>query len=396
MITIALAGLLAIAPLSACGGRPAPAQASENDASVRVIGDLRGTLDAYLTEQRTAEHVSAASLSVNLPDRGDTIDVSAGSMRFDVNQPVPMGSVWQIGSNTKAFTAALMLKLEADRRLSIDDTVGRWLPHYPQWKDVTLRRLLNMTSGIPSYEEQRAFLADYVADPYANDTTERLVSYAAQAPATSGYSYSNTNYILAQMIIERASGDTYDHQLYNRIINPLGLHELTFSRHVYPVTITAREPAGYFFLKEIPVLLGHDVSRHSLSFAQGAGGIVGTTREMTRWERALYSGRVLPATQQAELLSLVSTKTGQPIGRTSQADPAGYGLGVQQGTTPKFGTFWTYEGGTFGFRTLHLYLPGSGLIMAIGLNSSTSQDHVMTLAGRVYDTLLAHRLIAEK
>ena len=59
-------------------------------------------------------------------------------------------------------------------------------------------------------------------------------------------------------------------------------------------------------------------------------------------------------------------------------------------------TFWTYEGGTFGFRTVHLYLPESGLIIAIGLNSSTSEDHVMTLAGRVYDTLLAHRLIAAK
>jgi D-alanyl-D-alanine carboxypeptidase len=253
-----------------------------------------------------------------------------------------------------------------------------------------------MTSGIPSYERQSAFLADYVADPYANVSTERLVSYAAQAPATSGYSYSNTNYILAQMIIEKASRNTYDHQLYSRIIDPLGLHDLTFSRHLYPATITAREPAGYFFLNEIPALLGDDASRHSLSFAQGAGGIVGTTREMTRWERALYSGQVLPPTQQAELLSVVSTKTGQPIGKTSTADPAGYGLGVQQGTTQKFGTFWTYEGGTFGFRTLHLYLPESGLIMAIGLNSQASSDHVMTLAGRVYDTLLAKHLITAK
>lgn len=55
--------------------------------------------------------------------------------------------------------------------------------------------------------------------------------------------------------------------------------------------------------------------------------------------------------QQAELQSLVSTKTGRPIGTTSQADPAGYGLGVQQGTTQEFGTFWLYEGGTFEFRT---------------------------------------------
>ena len=112
LVTVALAGLLAIAPLSACGGGPTPAAAPGNDSSVGLIQDLHGTLDAYLAEQRTAEHVSAISLSVNLPDRGDTIDVSAGSMRFDVEQPLPTGSNWQIGSNTKAFTAALMLKLD--------------------------------------------------------------------------------------------------------------------------------------------------------------------------------------------------------------------------------------------------------------------------------------------
>ena len=166
LITIVLAGLLAIAPVTACGARPTPAQGSDNDASVGLIGDLHDVLGAYLTEQRTGEHVSAASLSVNLPDRAATIDVSAGSMRFDVDQPLPVDSIWQIGSNTKAFTAALMLKLEAERRLSIDDTVGRWLPQYPQWRDVTIRRLLDMTSGIPSYEQQPAFLADYVADPW--------------------------------------------------------------------------------------------------------------------------------------------------------------------------------------------------------------------------------------
>jgi D-alanyl-D-alanine carboxypeptidase len=130
---------------------------------------------------------------------------------------------------------------------------------------------------------------------------------------------------------------------------------------------------------------------------RGAGGIIATTHDMTVWERALYGGALLPATQQAELLSVVWTTTGQPIERTSQADPAGFGLGVTQERGGKFGTFWFYEGGTFGFRTIHLYRPDSGVIMAIGLNSYVtpgSSDGIVALAGSVYDTLLSEGVIA--
>ena len=104
-------------------------------------------------------------MSVSLPDRDSSIDVSAGTMTFGGSESVRPSSVWQIGSNTKAFTSVLLLQLEAKGRLSIDDPLARWLPEYPQWGDVTIRRLLSMTSGIPTYDAQPAFSADYVADP---------------------------------------------------------------------------------------------------------------------------------------------------------------------------------------------------------------------------------------
>jgi len=114
---------------------------------------------------------------------------------------------------------------------------------------------------------------------------------------------------------------------------------------------------------------------------------------MTRWERALYSGRLLPPEQQAELTSLVSTQTGEPIEQTSPSDPSGFGLGVGQLTAEPIGTFWFYEGETLGFRTMHVYVPESEAIVAIGLNSHPTDDQIGALAVSVYDTLVSQGVI---
>jgi D-alanyl-D-alanine carboxypeptidase len=376
----------------------APSTATEH---VSLAADLRADLATYLHDHASDEHVSAAALSVSLPGRPSTIDVSAGTTRFGGSQLVTPDSVWQIGSNTKAFTSVLLLKLEAQHKLSIHDTVGRWLPQYPQWRDVTISSLLHMTSGIPAFDEQPAFLAAFAAHPYREFSKEQLVSYAIDAPATPpGWHYSNTGYILTEMIIEKASRDSYEHQLYTRIIAPLGLRDLFYRPSSYPPQVTAREPAGYYFDATVPglaSLVGRDVSRFTLSWTRGAGGIISTTHDMTVWERALYGGALLPARQQAELTSLVSTGDGQPIERTSPDGPAGFGLGLTQVTNADLGTFWFYEGGTAAFRTIHVYVPKWGVILALGLNSYTNpdtNDHINDLVERVLATLIADGVIS--
>ncbi|GAA4736287.1 hypothetical protein GCM10023328_15790 [Modestobacter marinus] len=398
LVRALVAALIVLGGLVAPIGGNVPARAMPAGPATAGAGDLeaqlRADLEAYLQERGAAEHVSGAGLSVSLPDRRWTIDVSAGTTTLGGSVPVRPDSVWQIGSNTKAFTAVLLLQLEAEHRLSIDDTLSTWLPQYPQWGDVTIRRLLNMTSGIPTYDDQPAWYADYGADPHTYFSPERLVGYVLDAPATTGYSYSNTNYVLAEMIIERVTGASYQEQLYDRIIDPLCLRDLHYRPHVYPASVTSREPAGYLFNEQFPLpQFGQDVSRDTLSWARAAGGIISTTRDMTRWERALYGGRLLPPQQQAELESLISTTTGQPIARTSVDDPQGFGLGIAQLTVEELGTFWFYEGETLGFRALHAYFPDSGVIIAIGLNSATDDDQSAVLMTTVHDTLRAHGLV---
>jgi D-alanyl-D-alanine carboxypeptidase len=384
---------VAASPVGDTPSRPGSATSCDRACLGR---QLRGDLRAYLKAHGSDERISAAGLSVRLPGKRGTIDLGAGTMRIGGTRPVRSTSVWQIGSNTKAFTAVMLLQLEAEHHLSLSDTVGKWLPQYPQWRAVTIKRLLNMTSGIPSYDTTHTLLHAFAARPHRRFTPRQLVAYAEAGKPTHGYSYSNTNYILGEMIIKKVTGDSYAHQLRTRIIRPLHLRSLYYRPHRYPARVTRREPAGYFSNRQIPELaglLGRDVSRTTLSWTRGAGGIISTTRDMTLWERAMYGGRLLPRAQQRELLSLVSIKTGRPIEHTTPSDPAGFGLGTAQVTIPEVGRVWFYEGETLAFRTLHVYLPGSGVIFAVALNSQPTVDNIGDLVVAVHSTLVEHGVV---
>jgi D-alanyl-D-alanine carboxypeptidase len=367
------------------------ASASQPGRNTVTLGAaLGGDLNRYLADRRTAEHISAVSLRVTFPGFRPTISLATGTTRYDGGPPVAAGALWPIGSNTKAFTAVVLLQLEAEGKLSISDRIGRWLPQYPAWSHVTIRQLLDMTSRIPDYLYQPAFAAAFAADQGTRFTAARLVSYVAGLPlGPAGYHYSNTNYILAQMIIQNVTRDSYADQLTKRIVTPLRLSTTCLAPYTCPTADAGRVPAGYFYIAAgPPSLMGKAMPPLGLTWAQAAGGIVSSLADMTTWDRDLYEGRLLPARQQRELEDLVSQATGKPILRTTLADPLGYGLGVAQGIFPgPTGNFWYYEGQAFGARVLQMYFPRSGMIIALAVNSSTFNDHLSDLAGSVYQTL---------
>ena len=381
----ALLGTAALLPASAASttGRPPPPGAAA------LLAGLRHDLTHYLSTRRTTEHISAVSLRVTFPGRQPAISLAAGTARYGGGTPVPASALWEVGSNTKAFTAVILLQLEAEGRLSINDPLGKWLPQYPAWSHITIRQLLDMTSRIPDYLYQPAFAAALAADPAARFTAARLVSYVAGLPlGPAGWHYTNTDYILAQMIIEKVTRGSYAGQLTRRITGPLGLGTTCLAPGTCPPSDAARMPAGYFFIAGgPPSLIGTAMPPLALSYAQAAGGIVSSMADLTAWVRDLYQGQVLPARQQHELESVVSQATGQPIATTTLADPGGYGLGVFQLTLPQTGTVWYYEGQAFGARVLYFYFPHSGLIIALAANSSTDNDDLQATALSVDQTL---------
>ena len=353
---------------------------------------LRHDLTHYLTTRRKAEHISAVSLRVTYPGTKPAISLATGTTRYDGGPPVPASALWQVGSNTKAFTAVILLQLEAEGKLSINDPLGKWLPQYPAWRDVTIKQLLNMTSRIPNYALQPAFAAAIAADPATRFTAARLVSYAVGVPlAPKGFAYSDTNYILAQMIIERV---THDH--LRRASSPGG----SSSRCGCAACATRLTPAprptppgcppGTSSNAGAPPLLGKPMprSRHDLGPGRrrhrqltsrhdhlGTGPLPGPGTAATpaaparkprlRDHRQAHPPRPLPPTRTA----------------TRSAS--------QQLTDKPIGTVWDYLGETLGYRVQHFYFPRTGLIIALAVNSAVdnNNDGLFSTAMSVYRTL---------
>ena len=185
------------------------------NADLSPAQQIQAALQAWLDERAPEEKVTGIAAYVSFGDPGPAIEAFAGKTGRDPQDP-PVGrtTLFQMGSTSKSFAAAIILKLEAAGKLSLDDPLGKWLPQYPAWKDVSIRRLLNMTSGIPNYSETETISRAWVNEPERDLSAEELIRAAYPAgsndlPTSTGYHYSNTNYVLASMIAEKASGRSY-------------------------------------------------------------------------------------------------------------------------------------------------------------------------------------------
>ncbi len=365
--------------------------------------DFQEVVDSYLAERKDAEMITGVAAYISLGDPGPAMEVFAGETSKEDGKPITGDTLFQIGSNTKGFTGALILALEAEGKVNINDTVGDWLPQYPAWKDVTIKRLLNMTSGLPTYTESIPFSQLWVTQPNRHYMPNDLIDFAypsatVNLPPNEGYFYSNTNYILAGMIAEKAGGKTYKELLEEKLFKPAKLRDTYYEPIAYPPEVLARTASGYFNNPDCGIyepdckeavlapMIGRDMRTADLSWGGAAGGIISTPRELARWIRAVFSGEILPPEQLKELLTFISTKTGKPIDKVTKDDPRGFGLGLVRLTKEPVGAAWFYEGETLGYRTAFLFSPEDDVLVAASTNSQPSgeEDKLVPMMAKLY------------
>jgi D-alanyl-D-alanine carboxypeptidase len=360
--------------------------ASAHGDNATLSGQLQTVVDTYLADRQQAEHISGVALHVD-PGHGRPVDVFAGTDGH--GSPIDDRTLFQIGSITKSFTATLILKLEAEGKLSIDQTVGDWLPQYPDWANITIRSLLSMTSPIPNYTETVDIAQAMAADLHHQFSYQDLIAavYGKDLPIPSGWFYSNTNNILAGLIIEAASGLSYRATLRD-MLRPLRLHNTFYADGPYPPRVLDRLPVGIYANPACTIyqptpctvsawapLVGQDVSDENLSWAGPAGAAISNIDDIAAWVRALFGLRVIPHRQLQEMTSLVSQNTGQPIPDTTPDNPRGFGLDLgRQYQANLGGSLWFYQGMSWGFRVIFAYWPQYDLVITTATNSQPPED----------------------
>lgn len=279
-------------------------------------------------------------------DGQHTWRLSSGAGRLDPRRPLSPAARFRVGSITKTFVATVVLQLVQEGQLRLDDSVERWLPGLvPAGGRISVRMLLNHTSGIFNYTDEPAFIQYLAHHRYSTIPPRRLVQLAVSHPPVfppgHGWSYSNTNYILTGLIIEAATGRSVQQLLAHRIFQPLGLSSTEF-----PTAAVIRGYHSHGYLPAdnpfLPSPDGRpiDVTAINPSWAWAAGAVTSTATDLATFYTALLGGHLLPP---ALLRAMETTVNVNPV--------FGYGLGLYTQRGP-CGTIWGHDGGVPGFETI--------------------------------------------
>ncbi|MEU4575153.1 serine hydrolase domain-containing protein [Nonomuraea sp. NPDC023979] len=317
---------------------------------------------------------------------------SAGAGELAGTEAPPIDGHVRIGSNTKTFTATVVLRLVAEGKIALDTPVDDYLPEFGLDRRITVRMLLQHTSGVfnftGEYFEDGTFVAGIPATPagkawvdnrFHSYRPEELVRLALTKPARfepgTDWSYSNTNYVLARLLIEKVTGRSVAEEMRRLVLGPLGL-----TGTVQPTTeqdIPAPHAHAYYRYEEDGQARTVDVTRHNPSWISSGGDMISTIRDLQTFVTALLGGKLLPT----ELLAEMCTPESK----------AGYGLGVFVQETPGGGTVITHNGGMAGHAALMYGTPGGGRTLTAALNYVDDADMSMGAAFQQ----ATQRLVAE-
>jgi CubicO group peptidase (beta-lactamase class C family) len=282
--------------------------------------------------------------------RGDQVLYrgACGAASVELGVPLSPDQVFRLGSITKQFAAAGVLKLAEDGKLSLDDPLGKFVPGYPGGDKVTVRMLLNHTSGIKSYTDipgvmdgpiQKTVSTAQLIDTFKNEKPDF-------APGE-GWKYNNSGYVLVGAVIEAASGMPWHAWLKKSFFDPLGMKHTGYGDeavavipgHVMGYTLKGDQWAVAMYL--------------SMTQPHAAGALVSTVDDLLRWNRALHEGKVLKADSYRQMIT--------PVGKAIDQK---YGFGINHASF-RGQEVLQHGGGIFGFNTQLMYLPAQDLTVAV-------------------------------
>ncbi|WP_217189812.1 serine hydrolase domain-containing protein [Streptomyces buecherae] len=324
-------------------------------------GDVRAGAPARATAHQATQDALDGLVKAGMPGVAATTKTADGKQWFgsagyadtETGRERSAADHFRAGSITKTFMATVLLQLEAEGEIDLDDSVEKWLPGVVKGDGydasrISVRQMLNHTSGIHDSVEtpewqQTMNGPGFFTHRFDVRKPEEIVAMALKYPPYfkpgGGWHYSNTNYVLAGMVIEKVTGDSYAHQAERRIIKPLGLKHTSFPGT--RTTLPTPHSVGYSKLyAPNPGPEIYDATEYSPTWSGATGEMISTGADLNTYFRALTRGRLLPKQQTREMFTTV--ETGQHFR---------YGLGLIARDLSCGETVWGHDGIVWGSLT---------------------------------------------
>ncbi|MGG3674755.1 serine hydrolase domain-containing protein [Bacillus nitratireducens] len=357
-LAILLAGTTLFTP-----GFTVKAESTQNISSSSEAQDQKNRNGWKQVMQETIQ-IGAPGVLAKTYNNGKISSYNAGVADLSTKKSMKSDYRFRIASVTKTFTATTVLQLVGENRVQLDDPIEKWLPGLVQGNgydgnQITIRQLLNHTSGIAEYLKSKD--ADFT-NTRKSYTAEELVkiglSYPQDFSPGKGWSYSNTGYVILGMLIEKITGNSYAEEIEKRIIEPLDLSNtfLPGNSTVIPGNNHAR---GYLKIDGTSEL--KDVTYYNPSIGSSAGDMISNADDLNKFFSSLLGGKLLKERELKEMLTTVPTE-GEGVGDA-------YGLGIYETKLPNGISVWGHGGAIPGFMTFAGGVIGGKHTFAVNVNS---------------------------
>lgn len=350
------------------------AASAQRPVAVTGTNVLKKELQAKLEEWHKAGKFPGATLGVVLAN-GESFGLSVGYSDRDAKTPMKPTDRMLAGSTGKTFAAATALQLVKEGKIGLDDKIEKYLGKEPWFarvanaKDITVRMLMNHTSGLVRYEFKKEFTDFLTANPYKVWTPEDRLAYLFDAPAPfeagKGWDYSDTNYIVLGMIIERVTGKKFYDEARNRFIKTFKLRgTIAQEGPVMPGVVQGYAgPSNPFGGKDAMIEDGRFVVNPQLEWT--GGGWASTSQDLARWAKLYFEGKAFDNALMPQVLDGVAAPM---LGRETK-----YGLCVIIRKTAA-GTTYGHSGFFPGYLTDMMYFPEQKIAIAVQVNTSVGQS----------------------
>ncbi|EEL70234.1 serine hydrolase domain-containing protein [Bacillus mycoides] len=362
-LAVLLAGTTLFTP-----GFTVKAESAQNISSSSEAHDQKNRNGWKQVMQETVQ-LGTPGILAKTSNNGKTSSYTAGVADLSTKKSIKSEYRFRIGSVTKTFTATTVLQLVGENRIQLDDPIEKWLPGLIQGNgydgnQITIRQLLNHTSGIAEYLKSKD--AD-IMNSKKTYTAEEIVKIGLSLPPDfspgKGWLYSNTGYVILGMLIEKITGNSYAEEIEKRIIEPLDLSN-TFLPGNSPVIPGKNHARGYMKIDETSEL--KDMTYYNPSLANSAGDMISNADDLNKFFSFLLGGKLLKERELKEMLTTV------PIEGKGVGD--GYGLGIYETKLPNGVSVWGHGGAIPGFTTFVGGVMGGKHTLAVNINSLGAMD----------------------